>query len=511
MNADNYLLWSEYYDPDNKELEVIDYVLKNYCDIPIPWKLMNVLEVGCGTGRFTKRIIESVAHIDAVDPDLARLSLLDQYLTTNGLSNKCTLFGKTFSQFLKEDQHNSKSKYDLIIFSWSWAYIPDPDKESSVLGSLSLLKEDGAIISTMVEGGKYEEMVFDICSNSNADYRCDLETNAAANEVLRSLLLDKSVYISETLISTDFQFDDLETLKSVVLLSMPQKENISIQEVDNYLRNNPNTITRKGEKYALSDVVRCIIYKPIPPSKKKAKITFNYKLCDNRGDCSAAKECRKYRSAIIRTPDTSKLGKGQTRWAILTDRCDPELCGRKCESVCELFSIYSFWSEVYESLRQIEKTTIEPDFFDKDRYGSGSYNPDHRTTNFDIAVSCLDESKPLQILEISDESRHASSFDSVLITDLISKPYYDRYYIKYEIPKIEEEDPDKVTLYEDAHKYDDIYKMVLDSFRINELPALLFISHGKIIFQYEGLLRNVDVDVVNYLKNRISDILSNLL
>lgn len=508
INALNYDLWSQYYDPENREMTEINRILQDYCGITSPWEKMCVLEIGCGTGRFTKKIVENVTHIDVIDPDADRVGILTNYLRIMHLDNKCSTIIGTFSDFLKDYKY--KAKYDLIIFSWSWAFIPDSQKKNTILGALELLKKDGVIISTMVEAGQYEEISIDICTRKNNNFENSLERNAIANEQLRKILLEKPVFISETIIDTYFQFDNYSSMKKIVHQSLPEEENISEEDVSAYFNDMPLIINNKLGKPILSDIVRCIAIKQIPLNPQKAKITFNYKLCDNRGECSAAKECRKYRSAIVRVNDTGNLSGSSERWGVLTERCDPELCGKKCESVCELFSIHRFWPEVYESLRQIEHTAIEPDFFDKDRFGSGSYNPDHKTTDFIEAYACFDKDKPIQILEISDERRHASSFDSVLITDLISKIYYDRYFTKYDIPKLEEESADKVTLYEDDNKYGDIYKNVMEKFMVDELPALLIISFGKIVFKHEGIVRNVDAEVVEKLKERIANVLRQL-
>lgn len=508
INALNYDLWSQYYDPENREITEITRILKNYCNIAFPSEKMCVLEIGCGTGRFTKKIINDVAHIDAIDPDIERITILQDYLNQMHLNNKCSTIIGTFSEFLESNNH--EVKYDLIIFSWSWAFIPDEQKEENILGALKMLKKDGVIISTMVEAGQYEEISFNICSKKNSNFVNCLETNAIANEQLRKILLDKHVFLSETIIDTYFQFDDYISLKNCIYMSLPEEEKISLADVDAYFFNNSISINEKTNKFLLSDVVRCIAIKQLAPNAPKAKITFNYKLCDNSGGCSAANECRKYRSAIIRLDDIANASGTSGRWGVLTERCNPELCGKKCESVCELFSIHTFWPEVYESLRQIEETAIEPDFFDKDRFGSGSFNPAHKTIDFNVACACFDRDKAIQILEISDGRRHASSFDSVLITDLISKTYYDRYFTKYDIPKMKEEGADRVTLYEYDNIYDDIYKNVMEKFMVDELPALLIISYGEIVFKHEGIVRNVDAEVVEKLKESIATVLRQL-
>lgn len=507
INALEYDLWSRNYDPENREISEINRVLQDYCGIISPWKGMRVLEIGCGTGRFTKRIIDEVVHVDAIDPDVDRINVFNKYLNLMNLENKCTTMSGTLNDFL--EICGQEEKYDLIVFSWSWAFIPDEQKEKNILAALALLEENGAIISTMVEAGQYEEIVYNICSQKNGNYLNCLERNAVANEKLRKLLIDKPVFLAETIIDTYFQFGNYEIMKNTIYSSLPNEEKISILDVDSYFDNNSIINDKKEGKIIISDVVRCIVIKQLPKKKSKAKITFNYKLCDNNGGCSAANECRKYRSAIVRVKNDD-LYKTPDRWGVLTERCDPELCGRKCESVCELFSIHRFWPEVYESLRQIEQTAIEPDFFEKDRFGSDSCNPAHKTTDFDEACACLDKSKAIQILEISDARRHASSFDSVLITDLISGIYYDRYFTKYDIPKKKEEGDDRVTLFEYDNNYEDIYRKVMERFQIDEIPALLIISFGQVVFRHEGIVRNVDVAVVKKLKEDIAKVLRQL-
>ena len=506
INALEYDLWSRNYDPENREISEINRVLQEYCGIVSPWKGMRVLEIGCGTGRFTKRIIDDVLYVDAIDPDMDRIDVFNKYLNSMNLEKKCSTMSGTLGDFL--EICGQETKYDLIVFSWSWAFIPDEQKEKNILGALALLEENGVIISTMVEAGQYEEIAYSICSQKNKSYINSLERNAIANEKLRKLLIEKHVFLAETIIDTYFQFDDYNIMKNTMYSSLSDEEAVSMSDVDSYFDNNPIIVDEKVGKFLISDVVRCIVIKQLPREKTKAKITFNYKLCDNSGGCSAANECRKYRSAIVRF--NNDLCKTSERWGVLAERCDPELCGRKCESVCELFSIHRFWPEVYESLRQIEQTAIEPDFFDKDRFGSGSCNLAHKTTDFNEACACLDKNKAIQILEISDARRHASSFDSVLITDLISRVYYDRYFTKYDIPKIKKERDDRVTLFEYDNKYEDMYRNVMEKFQIDEIPALLIISFGQIVFKHEGIVRNVDAEVVKKLKEKIAEVLRQL-
>lgn len=340
INALNYDSWSKYYDPENREITEINKILHNYCGIIDPWKGMRVLEIGCGSGRFTKRIIYDVAHVDAIDPDVERISILNDFLNSLHLTTKCSTMTCTLSEFLKI--HDTKVKYDLIIFSWSWAFISDEQKEENILGALKLLNKNGVIISTMVEAGQYEEISLGICLRKNKNFLNSLERNAIANEELRKILLGKPVFVSEDIIDTYFLFDDYISMKNIVYISLSEEENISEEEVNNYFHELPLVANKDTGKFMLSDVVRCIAIKPIPIGAQKAKITFNYKLCDNRGECSAAKECRKYRSAIIRVSNGDDFSDPLERWGVLADRCDPELCGKNASPCVNCFRFIDF-------------------------------------------------------------------------------------------------------------------------------------------------------------------------
>jgi len=504
MNATAYDAWSQYYDPDNIEIQEINKCLHENCQMHSPWVCADVLEIGCGTGRFTKRIIDDVAHITAIDPSEDRIHFLNEWLIESHKQDKCKTVIGTLEDFLLA---GGNSKFNIIIFSWSWAFIDDDQKESTINSALKLLQDDGVIISTMVEAGDYEKLVYDLCSKNNPNFPDDLARNELANQALRDILLDKPVYLAETKIDTFLFFDSLEHAVEIVALSMSD-EDVSIEDISTYLKK--NIIQYGGTGYMITDIARCICIREIKSSIEKAKITFNYKKCDNRGECSAAKECRKYRSAIVRTVPSGNLNEAE-RWEVLSHRCNPDVCGRKCVSVCDLFAVHRFWPEVFEELRKIEKTEVEPDFFDKDRFGSGSYNPDHKTIDIEEALACLEPNKQIQILEISDGDRHASSFDSLLITDLIPQSLYDRYFMKYEIPRTTEENTQRVTLYDNDKFHNYMCCLVMEKFGLDELPALLIITFGKIVYKHQGFVRAVDSITVERLKSEITSVLRSLL
>ena len=505
MNAMNYDVWSQYYDPNNIEIQEINKCLRENCQMRFSWIGANVLEIGCGTGRFTKRIIDEVTHITAIDPAEDRIHHLNNWLIENHKQNKCLTIIGTLNDFLSNEQ---TIKFNIIIFSWSWAYIDDKQKESTINSALNLLQDDGVIISTMVEAGGYEKLVFDLCSKKNPSFSDDLKRNELANQMLRDILRNKPVYLAETKIDTLFFFDSLELATKIVDLSMPDDEDINLEDISSYLINNIAQNVEDG--CVITDIVRCICIRKLKQPLQKAKITFNYKKCDNRGECSAAKECRKYRSAIVMTIPTQNSDE-EEKWEVLPYRCDPDVCGKKCVSVCDLFMVHRFWPEVFEELRKIENTEIETDFFDKDRFGSGSYNPDHKTIALDEAISCLEPNKQIQILEISDGDRHASSFDSVLITDLIPQSVYDRCFMKYDIPRTTEENTQRVTLFDNDKSHNSMCCLAMEKFGIDELPALLIISYGKIIYMHQGFVRAVNSITVERLKSEIAIVLRTIL
>lgn len=485
MDAQVYDKWFRYYDLEEKEKKEIDKQLSAIFDEKPGdvWKNKRVLEIGCGTGRFSMKIIDDVRVLYAIDPDKERLEILKNKLNEYPESKK-KFYNSTLNDLWIESCR--WEEFDVIIFSWSWAYIDELDinygKARTLDIAMNLLKDNGAIVFSMVTGGEYEE-VCDEVSKKSGILTNDLERNRLAMDKLCKLTAWKnsSSILYDVKIKTYFDF--LSNRNAIDVIRNDVGGEVDLAVIKDII----------GEKTKLTDILRIVTLK----KSIHKKITFNYKLCDNRGDCSAMKACQNYSvGAIIREEVDGNLN-GQLR--ILEHLCVE--C-KKCINICELFSLHNTWAEFFEKNRQIEAAEREIKYMDEFRYGSGSGDDTRKITSlkeFTEIIELADET-PL-ILEISEANSHASSYDCPKIKDLIGEEKFDQIYHKFDISSsISEMELCEIREY-------------LKAFGITVFPSLIVTFGKSLIYKYEGYLsltndgeyrvRQVRNEIEGVIKNRI--------
>ena len=492
MNELQYEEWSKFYDKQDVELkEINNCISDNYQNSP--WKKSRVLEIGCGSGRFTFKIIDDVNAIIALDPDVQRIDLLKDKLLNYPCGSKCTPIVGDLLSVLNQPiyANNFSEKFDFIIFSWSWAFIPEIEMEKVVQQALDLIKETGTIIFTMVVGGEFESFIYHF--NRNSGEIDEIERNKNAIQYLRNIMAELPVKVKEIQINTDFTFSNIDEATDVIMYS------INEQDHKDNIRKALQKYTKAENKIVMTDIVACLCVSKLTKNEieNPAKITFNYKKCDNRGECSAEKICRKHRSAILRD-------RNNNIWYVDNKKCDE--CGQ-CRSVCELFNVHSDRAEFFEKLREIEAMTIEPDFFDKDRFGSGSFHPSHKIDSFEKLKQKIQTNTELLIVEIADGARLTSSFDAILINEIIPTTYYERCFYKFIIPRTNQEQAGEVQVVASDAQHEKECEEVMKYLSLNELPALIFFKNGNIDKKIEGMFRLVDTDRRDYFVNTIQEYL----
>ena len=150
MNGCQYEAWSAFYDNQQVELREIKKALSDASSSNV-FKGKKVLEIGCGTGRFTFKILKDIESLLAIDPDSQRIEILNEKLKSSEYNSKCTTHIGTLEELYKKNI--IFDKFDLIFFSWSWAFITNAEEIIDL--SLNLLKDDGKIIITMVVDGDF--------------------------------------------------------------------------------------------------------------------------------------------------------------------------------------------------------------------------------------------------------------------------------------------------------------------------------------------------------------------
>lgn len=98
----------------------------------IPEGVKTILDVGCGSGRMARTLLEKGYQVDCVSPG----TLLTNYVRDT-LGNRIELYNCKF-----EDLKTTK-KYDLVMFCESFQYIPI---DRSIPGAIDILKPGGFIL-----------------------------------------------------------------------------------------------------------------------------------------------------------------------------------------------------------------------------------------------------------------------------------------------------------------------------------------------------------------------------
>jgi SAM-dependent methyltransferase len=141
LRLTNFFLKTEYlhygYFIDGLEPDVTNLrkAQENYADMifsQIPAHTVTILDVGCGSGKMAQQLVAKGYKVDCVSPG--------QILTSYARN----LLGDTVEFFpCKFEDISTDNKYDLVLFSESFQYIP---MDRSIPGALNLLNPGGYIM-----------------------------------------------------------------------------------------------------------------------------------------------------------------------------------------------------------------------------------------------------------------------------------------------------------------------------------------------------------------------------
>lgn len=218
FDAEKYCQWCKHC--DNEKIELIELQRISGANNSL-WGGKRVLEIGCGTGRFTLQILEKVKEIVAIDPDEQRVDILNRELSLRSDGNKCRTF-KTKLEDLYEHKNSTllPNSFDIVVFSWSWSFIQNPQEILLIIDEL--LSKNGIIIATMVVGGSYESFIDDILQITG-DAR-DIAFNRTCMNNLKDSLRQKNFVCKEDVIKSSLVYKSSEEAISFLPPSFKSKE-----------------------------------------------------------------------------------------------------------------------------------------------------------------------------------------------------------------------------------------------------------------------------------------------
>jgi len=93
-------------DPEKNEVRALNEMAD--------WRGKRVLEIGCGDGRLTRRIVAQLgAQVEALDPDKGMITLARKKLPTRYSARV------KFKVGIAESLKYPKQTFDIVVFAWS--------------------------------------------------------------------------------------------------------------------------------------------------------------------------------------------------------------------------------------------------------------------------------------------------------------------------------------------------------------------------------------------------------
>lgn len=192
--SQQYACWCRYYDNVDEEMRIIHKYLT--------FQKADILEIGCGTGRFTKRILlDKPLSVRAIDNDSQSINIAIE----NVIDNRVEFIKLDANEIEKQFTSN---QFDYIVFSWSLNYIPN---YCEVLReAMACCKSNGKVIIMFPCNSEYLSLI-------NSIRLCD-ETNYFTDEFyysIKNFFINQKINLLEDEIITEFIYpNETEALEN---------------------------------------------------------------------------------------------------------------------------------------------------------------------------------------------------------------------------------------------------------------------------------------------------------
>lgn len=180
-----------------------------------------VLEIGCGKGRFTRDLVNHARLVVATDPDAAALATAR---TTIAAGNVEFMLAPSGVPDLPA------SSFDVVIYTLSLHHVPSAEMAGSLCSAAELLRKNGVIVVVEPgDGGSFTEAKERFGAGSG-DERPAREAAIRAMHAMDGWSVGATVHFR-----TLFQFDDASDFFVTMLSGYLQREESFLNEVRNFL------------------------------------------------------------------------------------------------------------------------------------------------------------------------------------------------------------------------------------------------------------------------------------
>ncbi len=287
----HYGYWSDGLQVDVANLHIAQENYVNFLISHIPDGVRTILDVGCGTGRIAKRLVDMGYHVDCVSPSPFLSNQARQLLPSASHIFECLY-----------EQLQTENRYDLILFGESFQYI---DPEQALKKTLEFLNQGGYLLicdifrketpgASSLPGGHPLTIFYNIVSEYPLEHVKDLDitektapTLDIVNDVFKQVV-EPSVNLAQRLLDNRYPF----MLKFLRWFYRKKIEKINRKYFSG---------EKTGENFKKFKSYRLLLYRKIP-SAEPSPTDFN----DSDAGTAELKPPKKTRISTIETLANSK-------------------------------------------------------------------------------------------------------------------------------------------------------------------------------------------------------------
>lgn len=181
--------YCKYYDFEDKEYNKVKEVIDN----TFLSSQLNILEVGCGTGRITKKLAKDFDKVVGIDVE-------EKYI--NFCKNKIKAYNISFNTAnIKEFKY--KEKFDVVIFSWTGLHYQK--HINKIIDNLKkIIKKNSLII---ILDAYYETEYVQILQMIKP---ADINNTKLLKEKLNEKLIKTFGNLNQEVLFTEYKFENIE-------------------------------------------------------------------------------------------------------------------------------------------------------------------------------------------------------------------------------------------------------------------------------------------------------------
>lgn len=189
----------------------------------VPLAGKRIIEIGCGSGNYTKQLVQACSFVMAIDSDPQAIKLAHDQVTNSNVR---------FQVMSAENLSEINETFDIAIFTLSLHHVPIPLMVKAINESIQVVDSDGYIIFLEpTEAGSF----FTVELNFNACDGDEREEKKAAYEAMKHH--PNLIAVAELNDQTEFHWDSIEDF----MHSMNPTKNI--EHLEKFLEDNEFTLT----------------------------------------------------------------------------------------------------------------------------------------------------------------------------------------------------------------------------------------------------------------------------